>query len=99
MPGAEIGAGAEIEPGSVVSGTVPPAERWSGSPARPDGLAGESWPADPPSDVTPRTAWKAMYALGLAVLSVLPLVAAVPGIVALGALGASRRHTLQCARC
>jgi len=87
MPGAEIGAGAEIEPGSVVSGTVPPAERWSGSPARPDGLAGESWPADPPSDVTPRTAWKAMYALGLAVLSVLPLVAAVPGIVALGALG------------
>ncbi|MFZ7088572.1 Pls/PosA family non-ribosomal peptide synthetase [Curtobacterium sp. RRHDQ10] len=33
LPGARIGAGAEIEPGSAVTGRVPAGERWAGSPA------------------------------------------------------------------
>jgi non-ribosomal peptide synthetase-like protein len=78
MPGADVGAGAEIEPGSVVSSVVPPGERWSGSPARPVGVAAEGWPVQPPPPTRHRRAWKAMYGLGLGVLSLVPLGAAVP---------------------
>ena len=42
MPGADVGDGAEVEPGSVVSGRVPAGERWAGSPARQIGRAGEA---------------------------------------------------------
>ena len=44
MPGTEIGAAAEVEPGSVVDGRVPAGERWAGSPARRVGFAGDAWP-------------------------------------------------------
>jgi non-ribosomal peptide synthetase-like protein len=87
MPGADIGAGAEIEPGSVVSGPVPAGERWSGSPARREGMAGEGWPATLPTSAGARRVPKAMFALGIAVISLLPLLAAVPGTLVLGALG------------
>jgi non-ribosomal peptide synthetase-like protein len=88
MPGADVGPGAEVEPGSVVTGTVPPGERWSGSPARAVGLAGDSWPADDPlGDGVGHRVPKAMYALGLLVLSLLPLAASVPGFAALDSLG------------
>jgi non-ribosomal peptide synthetase-like protein len=87
MPGADVGAGAEIEPGSVVNGTVPAGERWSGSPARRVGLAGETWPAPVPVETAPPRAAKTRFALGLVVLSLLPLAAAVPGFVVLNALG------------
>ena len=42
MPGASIGAGAELEPGTVISGHVPAGQRWAGSPGRPIGQAGDS---------------------------------------------------------
>ena len=35
LPGASIGAGAEIAPGSAVFGDVPDGEAWSGAPAQP----------------------------------------------------------------
>ncbi len=96
MPGAEVGAGAEIEPGSVVNGTVPAGERWSGSPAASRGssrrdwpapVPGETWPAPVPAETAPPRAAKTRFALGLVVLSLLPLAAAVPGFVVLNALG------------
>jgi hypothetical protein len=87
MPGVDVGAGAEIEPGSLVCESVPAGERWSGSPARHEGLAGETWPAHLPDEIAPPRAAKARFALGLAALSLLPLGAAVPDIVVLNALG------------
>ena len=44
LPGAWVGEGAEIEPGSAVVGRVPRGARWSGSPAGPVGKARRSWP-------------------------------------------------------
>jgi len=87
MPGASVGAGAEIEPGSVVNGRVPAGERWSGSPARPDGLAGESWPAEARCDAASRRPAHAMFALGLGALTLLPVAAAAPSFFLLNALG------------
>jgi non-ribosomal peptide synthetase-like protein len=85
MPGASIGAGAEVEAGTVITGHVPAGERWAGSPGRQIGQAGDGWPeADAPTaPVRPRL--KAMYAAGLAAQSVVPLLASVPGIVLVGA--------------
>ncbi len=80
MPGAVIGAGAEIEPGSVVDGTVAPGERWSGSPAAPVGWAGEHWPTEAAPPVRHPGLWKAMYAVGVFGTGVVTLLAAVPSI-------------------
>jgi non-ribosomal peptide synthetase-like protein len=82
-PGAEIGAGAEIEAGSTVAGSVPAAERWGGSPARHVGPAGESWPATAPPRLRAARAWKAMFIAGLGLQSLIPVLAAVPGILLL----------------
>ncbi|HXW78440.1 MAG TPA: amino acid adenylation domain-containing protein, partial [Acidimicrobiales bacterium] len=88
MPGAHVGEGSEIEPGSVVSGFVPPGERWSGSPARRVGEAGDGWPSAPPPPSTKarRALVKARSVAGFAVSSTLPLVAAVPELAILWAL-------------
>jgi amino acid adenylation domain-containing protein len=40
MPGASIGAGAEVDAGAVISGKVPAGQRWAGSPGRQIGHAG-----------------------------------------------------------
>lgn len=98
MPGARVEADAEVEAGSVVTGTIPSGERWSGSPARPDGPSGAGWPAQR----APRPAnrrWSARYTLGLALVSVLPWVSAVPSLLILGALGGfnSRAQTMYLA--
>ncbi|HEY2162151.1 MAG TPA: phosphopantetheine-binding protein, partial [Solirubrobacteraceae bacterium] len=85
MPGASIGPGAEVEAGTVISGHVPAEERWSGSPGRHIGEAGAGWPgADSPARPA-RRRLKAMYAAVLALQSVVPLLASVPGILLLGA--------------
>jgi len=85
IPGAEIGADAEIEPGSVVGGIVPGGERWAGSPARCVGSAGEGWPAGPAPELSRKRVrlWKGMYGAGLALKNLLPLAAVVPEIAAL----------------
>ncbi len=83
MPGAVIGAGAEVEPGTLVTGEIPAGERWAGSPARQLGNAGDGWP-EPLATLggaSPRS--RAIYAGGLAAQSLLPLLASLPGIVLL----------------
>ena len=82
-----IGAGAEVEPGSVVTGVVPAGERWSGSPARRVGRAGEHWPELAPAASGQPRRWKLMYAVGLVFLSMLPLAAALPDVMLLHAAG------------
>jgi non-ribosomal peptide synthetase-like protein len=90
-PGAEIGAGAEIEAGSTVSGSVPAGERWVGSPARRAGFAGESWPAAPPRRPRARRSWKAMFIVGLGLQSIVPVLAAGPGLLLLLVLSGAAR--------
>jgi non-ribosomal peptide synthetase-like protein len=72
LPGADVGSGAEVAPGSAVFGAVPAGEFWSGSPAaRVATDARGPWSKRPPT----RRVWVAAYALAAAVLSLLPVVA------------------------
>ena len=86
MPGASIGAGAEIEPGTMVTGEIPAGQRWAGSPAQQIGQAGDGWPAPLATPTgrgvcgegacTPPGSWSRAS---------LPLLASLPGIVVLSA--------------
>ncbi len=82
MPGAVLGAHAELEPGACLDGQVPPGRRWVGSPARPaeayERVAGTGWP-EPRPERSHR--WAAAYALSLTVLPLLSLVAAAPALI------------------
>jgi len=86
MPGADVGVGAEVEPGAVVTGYVPEGERWDGAPAEHVGDAGDGWPTRGPGPSPRRRFWRAMYGVGLAVLNLVPLIAALPGLVIIAAL-------------
>lgn len=91
MPGAVVETGAEVEPGSVVTGRVPANERWCGSPAVRVGRAGEDWPqqaAAAPTD-TRRRVWHALYVVGSLYQTTVPLLAALPelGLILLTAHG------------
>ncbi|MBV9047433.1 MAG: hypothetical protein JOY58_04140, partial [Solirubrobacterales bacterium] len=90
MPGAAIGAETEIEPGAVVTGTVPARERWAGSPARRVGRAGASWPAGDAPQPRHRRLWKAMYGPAIAGQNLLAVAAALPGLLLVLALAPSR---------
>ncbi|MFD7904045.1 Pls/PosA family non-ribosomal peptide synthetase [Kitasatospora sp. NPDC059722] len=79
MPGARIGAGADIAPGSCVTGTVPAREHWHGSPARPAPEAPAGWPAHPAPRARSR-AWNLAYGTGLTLFGLLPLIAAAPAL-------------------
>ena len=81
MPGASVGAGAEVEPGTLVTGEIPAGQRWAGSPARKVGSAGDGWPEPRAALGRSRLSAKASYAAGLAVQSMIPLLASLPGIV------------------
>jgi len=87
MPGAEIGEGAEIDPGSVVTGIVPARERWAGSPARHIGAAGVDWPSISPPAPRHALFWKVMFGVGLGARSVMPIAAIVPGLLLQSLLG------------
>jgi non-ribosomal peptide synthetase-like protein len=88
LPGASVGAGAEVEPGSVVSGEIPAGERWGGAVARCEGTAGDSWPAqEPPASGRPR-GLRALFGAGLAVHGLVPLLAVGPGLLILYLVGA-----------
>jgi len=81
LPGANVGKGAEVLAGSAVEGTVPPRERWSGSPARRVSKAKPPWPSDRP----PRARrWVVAYGVSSVVLSLLPLLAALAGAWVVG---------------
>ncbi len=85
VPGCEIGEGAEILPGSVVDREIPPGELWGGSPIAHMGVAfGDTWPEEDDDDpAMSDKRWNVMYALGLVVLSLLPMLAALPGLILL----------------
>jgi len=87
MPGSSVGANAEVEPGSVVNGEVLPKERWAGSPARFVGTAGEDWPEHAPAPPRHMTLWRVAFGAGHMTVSLLPLLAAVPGLLLIDALG------------
>jgi non-ribosomal peptide synthetase-like protein len=87
-PGATIGEGAEIEPGSVVSGAIPAAEHWGGSPARRLGRAGERWPAQAPAPSRHTRLWKLVFAVSFVGEGLLALLAFAAGIAPLVLAGA-----------
>jgi amino acid adenylation domain-containing protein len=93
MPGTRIGAGAEIEPGSVIDGEVGAGEQWSGVPARRVGDAGTQWPAQAPPPVPHPGLVAARFAGAMALVSVLPLIAAAPA----GASSTSNRTVVAIA--
>ncbi|NUU18746.1 amino acid adenylation domain-containing protein [Cellulomonas humilata] len=84
-PGTRVGAWSEVAPGSAVLDSVPPGELWVGSPAVFDGPARRHWP----HDRAPRARrWVAIYGLTATVLSALPVVAGLCGLLVVGvALG------------
>jgi non-ribosomal peptide synthetase-like protein len=80
-PGTQIGADAQVAPGSWVSGVVPDGERWAGAPAAKVGRARSYAPDERP----PRAVgWLVVYGVTSAVLSALPLLAAIPGVFVIG---------------
>ncbi|MGA7203639.1 MAG: Pls/PosA family non-ribosomal peptide synthetase [Specibacter sp.] len=76
MPGARIGAGAHVEPGSAVRGKVKPGVTVSGSPAERTGKAKSAWP-----EQRKRSTWplELLFAGASALLSLLPFLAAAVG--------------------
>ncbi|MEU8774291.1 Pls/PosA family non-ribosomal peptide synthetase [Streptomyces sp. NPDC048606] len=81
FPGARVGKGAEVAPGSAVVGQVPTGQRWGGAPAAKIGRPRRNRPAGRP----PRGAlWRAAYgATGLG-LTALPALAALPTLLVVG---------------
>ncbi|MFT4082329.1 MAG: amino acid adenylation domain-containing protein [Nocardioides sp.] len=79
MPGAEVGADAEVAPGSAVFGEVPAGEHWSGSPATRVGRhARGPWRAR----VARSRLWLLAYGAVAVVLGLLPAVAIGVGVAA-----------------
>ncbi len=78
-PGAVVGAEAEVGAGSAVFGEVPPGEYWSGAPAVRAGVARGPW-----SDTVPRNRarWLLAYVVSALLISLLPIVAALSGLLA-----------------
>ena len=80
-PGAVVGDDAEILPGSRVSGSVPAAELWGGSPLVHWGDAGQSWPTEQARDHRDLNdlEHRLLHWLGLGWVSLLPILAVLPG--------------------
>ena len=114
LPGAAVGAGAVVAPGSCVGGAVPAGERVHGSPARPDRTPDPApWTVSAgPAGGTGahgrrrarEGAWGLVYGLSLTVQQGLPLLAALPALLAVydlvgrtGSLGAVLVLLLACA--
>ncbi|MFI6291970.1 Pls/PosA family non-ribosomal peptide synthetase [Nonomuraea sp. NPDC050790] len=82
LPGARIGKNAQIAPGSSVGGEVPAGQRWAGAPAVRKGKLAPKAPA-------PRRyrRWSVAYGVSAMGFSLIPLLAALPGIAVLGRAG------------
>lgn len=86
-PDATIGDGAEILPGSCVTGSVPNGQLYGGSPLIHRGKADETWPAQSPADsaaagkvhITNGVQLKALYLSGQAWMTLLPIISILPG--------------------
>ncbi|MDT0233466.1 Pls/PosA family non-ribosomal peptide synthetase [Curtobacterium sp. BRB10] len=84
LPGAHVGAGAEITAGSAVGGPVPAGERWAGAPAERTGSARDDREARPPT----RRRWLLAYGAGSLAVAGLPVVGVAVGLlVALALVG------------
>jgi non-ribosomal peptide synthetase-like protein len=81
MPGARIGKGAKIAAGSTVTGAVPANRRWAGSPAVSAAKGAAAWPAQRPAGRS--RLWVGVYSLTAQLLSLLPVVAALPALALL----------------
>ncbi len=93
FPGAVIGKGADIAPGSGVIGKVKNRQYWRGSPAVKAGKAKPPWPDERP----PRALhWLVMYGISSLLLGGLPLVSLGAGL-ALLAWTTRRTPTLEAA--
>lgn len=86
MHDAHVGAGAEVAPGTSVTGKVPAGEHWAGSQMEHVGAAGTDWPSTA-GDHRPSPLVSALYPISLFGLTLLPLVSVIPGaLLALFAL-------------
>ncbi len=81
LPGAEVGANADIEPGSAVLGKVPAGQSWAGSPAARVKRAPRPWPAEAPK-LAP--GWVPVFAASSMVIGGLPMAAALVGLAVVG---------------
>ncbi|MDQ0679217.1 non-ribosomal peptide synthetase-like protein [Arthrobacter pascens] len=79
MPGASIGAGGRVEPGSAVLGKVKSGQVVAGSPAQRRGKAKHDWPAAPITSTLMGRLWFAAFASASAVLAMIPYVSAAAG--------------------
>lgn len=79
MPGASIGAGAHVEPGSAVLGKVKAGHLVAGSPAERRGKAKHDWPEQPASHALANRLWFGMFAAASGLLALIPYVSAFAG--------------------
>lgn len=77
-PGAKVGRNAEVAPGSAVVGGVARGEFWTGSPAEPVGRARGPWSGSRPDH---KQRWVLAYAGIATLISLLPILAGVAGLV------------------
>jgi non-ribosomal peptide synthetase-like protein len=78
MNDAHVGAGAEVAPGTSVTGDVPAGQLWAGSQMKYVGKAGTDWPSAP-SHGHPSPVISLLYPISLVGLTLLPLVSVIPG--------------------
>lgn len=76
MPGATIGAGAQVAAGSAVLGKVKAGQLVSGSPAERRGKAKHTWPDTPPENPLIGRLWFAGFATASAALALIPFLSA-----------------------
>ncbi|MDQ0864256.1 non-ribosomal peptide synthetase-like protein [Arthrobacter globiformis] len=76
MPGASIGAGGQVEPGSAVLGKVKAGQLVAGSPAERRGKAKQDWPAGQPVSSVLGHLWFTAFAAASAVLALIPYASA-----------------------
>lgn len=79
FPGSRVGKNAQVAAGAAVTGRVPAGQRWAGAPAVRRGKARRPAAARPPR----LRRWTLAYGASATLLSLLPLVAALPGIAVL----------------
>ncbi|MBT1676604.1 Pls/PosA family non-ribosomal peptide synthetase [Curtobacterium aurantiacum] len=77
LPGAHVGAGAEVTAGSAVGGPVPAGERWAGAPAERIGSARDDREARPAA----RRRWLLAYGAGSLAVAGLPVVGVAVGLL------------------
>ncbi|MFD4368857.1 Pls/PosA family non-ribosomal peptide synthetase [Rhodococcus sp. NPDC058521] len=81
LPGARIGRGSVVDPGSAVFGRVKAGQRWAGSPAVKVGKANAPWPKEHPKRAPH---WVPVFGVTSMVLAGMPIFALIAGIAIIG---------------